>query len=68
MSKPECGLSFSARDPLMRLVRENRAIRGKIKTLSEPQWVHQGGYLEHAVLRRTRIAALWIHRVCGEVV
>ena len=45
---PECGLSFSARDLLMRLVRENRAIRGKIKTLSEPQWVHQGGYPEPA--------------------
>lgn len=48
MSNPECGLSFSARDLLMRLVRENRAIRGEIKTLSEPLWVHQGGYPEPA--------------------
>jgi len=48
VSNPECGLSFSARDLLMRLVRENRAIRGKIKTLSEPLWVHRGGYPEPA--------------------
>ena len=46
VSNPECGLSFSARDLLTRLVRENRAIRGKIETLSEPLWVHEGGYPE----------------------
>jgi hypothetical protein len=33
---PECGLCFSARDLVMRLVRENLAIPGKIKILSEP--------------------------------
>jgi hypothetical protein len=48
VSNPECGLSFSARDLLMRLVRQNLAIRGKIKTLSEPLWVHRGGNPEPA--------------------
>jgi hypothetical protein len=48
VSTAECELSFSARDLLMRLVRENRAIRGNIKTLSQPLWVHQGGYPEPA--------------------
>jgi hypothetical protein len=45
---PEYGLSFSARDLLMRLVRQNLAIRGKIKILSEPLWVHRGGNPEPA--------------------
>lgn len=45
----EYPLSFSARDLLIRLVRENRAIRGWITTLSEPLWLHHGGYPEPAV-------------------
>jgi hypothetical protein len=45
----EYALSFSARDLLIRLVRENRAIRGKITTLSEPLWLHHGGDPEPAV-------------------
>jgi hypothetical protein len=49
MPNAEYGLSFSARDLLMRLVRENRAIRGKITALSEPLWLHHGGYPEPAV-------------------
>jgi hypothetical protein len=40
---------FSARDLLTRLVRENRAIRGRITTLSEPLCLHRGGYPEPAV-------------------
>jgi hypothetical protein len=48
VSNPKCGLSFSARDLLTRLVRENRALRGKIESLSEPLWVHEGGYPEPA--------------------
>ena len=49
MSNSEDGLSFSARDLLMRLVREDSAIRGKITNLSEPLWFHPGGYPELAV-------------------
>jgi len=49
VSNSEYGLSFSARDLLMRLVREDRSIRGKITTLCEPLWVHGGGYPEAAV-------------------
>ena len=45
----EYGLSFSALDLLMRLVREDRAIRGKITTLSEPLWLHRSGYPAAAV-------------------
>jgi hypothetical protein len=48
MENSEYDLSFSARDLLIRLVRENCAIRGRITT-SEPLWVHQGGYPEPAV-------------------
>jgi hypothetical protein len=48
VSNPECGLSFSARDLLVRLVRQNLAIRGKFKTLSEPLWIHRGGNPEPA--------------------
>ena len=35
-------LSFSARDLLTRLVREDGAIRGKITNLAEPLWFHRG--------------------------
>ena len=49
MSNAEYGLSFSAHDLLMRLVRENRAIRGKITKLAEPLWFHHGSYPEAAV-------------------
>ena len=49
MDDSEYALSFSARDLLIRLVRENRAIRGRITTLSEPLWLHHGGYSEPAV-------------------
>ena len=49
MSNSEYGLSFSAHDLLMRLVRENRAIRGKITKLAEPLWFHHGSYPEAAV-------------------
>ena len=43
------GLSFSARDLLMRLVREDGAIRGKITSLTEPLWFHRGTCPEIAV-------------------
>jgi hypothetical protein len=49
VSNSEYRLSFSAHDLLMRLVREDRAIRGKITTLSEPLCVHRGGYPEATV-------------------
>lgn len=49
MSDSEHGLSFSARDLLIRLVREDRSIRGRITTLCEPLWVHRGGYPEPVV-------------------
>jgi hypothetical protein len=49
MDESEYALSFSARDLLIRLVRENRAIRGKITVLSEPLWLHRGGCPEPAV-------------------
>jgi hypothetical protein len=49
MPNSEYGLSFSARDLLMRLVREDRSIRGKITTPCEPLWVHGSGYSEAAV-------------------
>jgi|ERR1700686_3366102 hypothetical protein len=35
-------LSFSARDLLTRLVREDGAIRGKITSLAEPLWFYRG--------------------------
>ena len=43
------GLSFSARDLLTRLVREDGAIRGKITSLTDPLWFHQGTCPEIAV-------------------
>src|ERR1700694_2982676 len=43
------GLSFSARDLLTRLVREDGAIRGKITSLTEPLWFHRGHCPEIAV-------------------
>jgi hypothetical protein len=49
VSNSEYGLSFSARDLLMRLVRQDRAIRGKITNLAEPLWFHHGSYPEAAV-------------------
>ena len=49
MDESEYALSFSARDLLIRLVRENRAIRGNITVLSEPLWLHHGGTPEPAV-------------------
>jgi hypothetical protein len=49
LSNAENGLSFSARDLLMRLVREDCSIRRKITILCEPLWVHHGGYPEPAV-------------------
>jgi hypothetical protein len=49
MHNSENALSFSARDLLVRLVRENRAVRGRLTTLSEPLWLHPGGYPEPAV-------------------
>ena len=49
MDDSEYVLSFSARDLLTRLVRENRAIRGRLTVLSEPLWLHRGGYPEPAV-------------------
>lgn len=49
MDASEYALSFSARDLLIRLVRENRAIRGRITTLAEPLWLHHGGYPEPGV-------------------
>ena len=42
-------LSFSARDLLTRLVREDGAIRGKITNLAEPLWFHRGTCPEIAV-------------------
>jgi len=49
MSNAEYGLSFSAHDLLIRLVRGDRAIRGKITKLAEPLWFHHGSYPEAAV-------------------
>jgi hypothetical protein len=49
MENSGCALSFSARDLLVRLVRENRAIRGRLTVLSEPLWLHRSGYPEPAV-------------------
>jgi len=49
MDESEYALGFSARDLLIRLVRENRAIRGNITVLSEPLWLHHGGTPEPAV-------------------
>jgi hypothetical protein len=49
MNDSEYALSFSARDLLIRLVRENRAIRGKLTVLSGPLWLHRGGHPEPAV-------------------
>jgi hypothetical protein len=43
------GLSFSARDLLTRLVREDGAIRGKITSLTEPLWFHLRSCPEIAV-------------------
>jgi hypothetical protein len=43
------GLSFSARDLLTRLVREDGAIRGKITNLTEPLWFRRGTCPEIAV-------------------
>ena len=40
--QPSDKLSFSARDLLTRLVREDCAIRGKVTILAEPVWFHQG--------------------------
>jgi len=40
--QPNDELSFSARDLLTRLVRENGVIRGKVTDLKEPLWFHQG--------------------------
>jgi hypothetical protein len=44
MSPPQASaeLSFSARDLLTRLVREDGVIRGKITNLTDPLWFHQG--------------------------
>ena len=47
--QPSDGLSFSARDLLTRLVREDGAIRGKITNLTDPLWFHQGTCPEIAV-------------------
>jgi hypothetical protein len=49
MDDSEYALSFSARDLLIRLVRENGAIRGRITSLPEPLWLHHGGYPEPEV-------------------
>jgi hypothetical protein len=49
MDDSEYALSFSAHDLLIRLVRENRSIRGRLTVLSEPLWLHRGGYPEPAV-------------------
>jgi len=49
MDHSEHPLSFAARDLLIRLVRENRAIRGKVTALAEPLWLHRGGSPEPAV-------------------
>jgi hypothetical protein len=46
---PSNGLSFSARDLLTRLVREDGAIRGKITSLTDPLWFNQGTCHEIAV-------------------
>jgi len=43
------GLSFSARDLLTRLVREDGVIRGKTTNLTDPLWFHQGTCPEIAV-------------------
>lgn len=43
MHDSEYPLSFSARDLLIRLVRENRAVRGKVTALSDPLRLHRGG-------------------------
>jgi len=40
--QPTDGLSFSARDLLARLVREDGAIRGRLTILTEPLWLHRG--------------------------
>jgi hypothetical protein len=40
--QPRDGLSFSARDLLTRLVREDGAIRGKFTSLTDPLWLHRG--------------------------
>jgi hypothetical protein len=51
VSPPQPGdeMSFSARDLLTRLVREDGAIRGRITNLSEPLWFHLGSCPEIAV-------------------
>jgi len=50
-SPPQSGdvISFSARDLLTRLVREDGAIRGRITSLGEPLWFHLGSCPEIAV-------------------
>jgi hypothetical protein len=40
----EHGLSFSARDLITHLVREDGSIRGKISSLGGPLWLHLTGY------------------------
>jgi hypothetical protein len=62
MSSSEYGLSFSAHDLLMRLVRENRAIRGKITKLTEPLWFHHGSYPE-ATVQIADVRELLQHRL-----
>jgi hypothetical protein len=49
MDDREYTLSFSARDLIIRLVRENRAIRGRITALAEPLWLHHGGNPDPAI-------------------
>lgn len=49
MDNSEHALSFFARDLLIRLVRENRAIRGRVTALCEPLWLHPGGWPEPPV-------------------
>src|SRR6202521_4971979 len=62
MSSSEYGLSFSAHDLLMRLVRENRAIRGKITKPPEPLWLHHGSYPE-ATVQIADVRELLQHRL-----
>jgi hypothetical protein len=44
VSPPQPGdeISFSARDLLTRLVREDAAIRGRVTSLTQPLWFHVG--------------------------
>jgi hypothetical protein len=71
--QPSDGLSFSARDLLTRLVREDGAIRGKITSLMEPLWFHRGTGPEITVeiadvreLVQSGLIEFWKHAIQSE--